>query len=123
EVIEAALQMAEVDAESITMVEAHGTGTKIGDSIEVEALKRAFQTNKKAYCAIGSVKSSIGHLNEAAGIAGLIKTILSLTNKQIPPSLHVLNPNPKIEFENTPFYINHSLRDWNQAATPRRAAV
>ncbi|MED2253671.1 SDR family NAD(P)-dependent oxidoreductase [Brevibacillus parabrevis] len=123
EVIEAALQMAEVDAESITMVEAHGTGTKIGDSIEVEALKRAFQTNKKAYCAIGSVKSSIGHLNEAAGIAGLIKTILSLDNKQIPPSLHVLNPNPKIEFENTPFYINHSLRDWNQATTPRRAAV
>lgn len=123
EVIEAALQMAEVDAESITMVEAHGTGTKIGDSIEVEALKRAFQTNKKAYCAIGSVKSSIGHLNEAAGIAGLIKTVLSLANKQIPPSLHVLKPNPKIEFETTPFYINHSLRDWHRTATPRRAAV
>lgn len=123
EVIEAALHMAEVDAESITMLEAHGTGTKIGDAIEVEALKRAYQTNKRAYCAIGSVKSSIGHLNEAAGIAGMIKTILSLANRQIPPSLHVLNPNPKIEFENTPFFVNHSLMDWHTTDHPRRAAV
>jgi len=123
EVIEAALHMAEVEAETITMVEAHGTGTRIGDSIEIEALKRAYNTNKKGYCAIGSVKSNIGHLNEAAGIAGLIKTILSLVNRQIPPTINFSNPNPKIEFENTPFYVNHSLLDWKTTDFPLRAAV
>ncbi|CQR54157.1 type I polyketide synthase [Paenibacillus riograndensis] len=123
EVIEAALQMAEVEAESITMVEAHGTGTKIGDSIEIEALKRAYGTGHKAYCAIGSVKSNIGHLNEAAGIAGLIKTILSIEHRQIPPTINFNNPNPKIEFEDTPFYVNNALADWTTAGTALRAAV
>ncbi|WP_019912658.1 type I polyketide synthase [Paenibacillus sp. HW567] len=123
EVIEAALQMAEVEAESITMVEAHGTGTKIGDSIEIEALKRAYGTNHKAYCAIGSVKSNIGHLNEAAGIAGLIKTILAIEHRQIPPTIHFNNPNPKIEFEDTPFYVNNALTDWTAADNVLRAAV
>lgn len=123
EVIEAALQMAEVEAESITMVEAHGTGTKIGDSIEIEALKRAYSTNHKAYCAIGSVKSNIGHLNEAAGIAGLIKTVLSIEHRQIPPTINFNNPNPKIEFEDTPFYVNNALADWTTQGTALRAAV
>ncbi|HVI70288.1 MAG TPA: beta-ketoacyl synthase N-terminal-like domain-containing protein, partial [Pyrinomonadaceae bacterium] len=125
DVIVRALAMAEVEPESVTYVEAHGTGTPIGDPIEVEALTRAFrrQTQKKAFCALGAVKSNIGHLDSAAGIAGLIKTVLSLEHKQIPPTLHFEKPNPMIDFENSPFKVNPMLVDWQRNGFPRRAGV
>lgn len=97
----------------------------MGDPIEVAALTQAFHagTDKTGFCAIGSVKTNIGHLDAAAGIAGLIKTVLTLSHKQIPPSLHFSSPNPEIAFAETPFYVNTKLTDWNSSGTPRRAAV
>ncbi len=117
--------MADVHPESISYIEAHGAGTIIGDPIEVSALTKAFRanTNRKAYCAIGSVKSSIGHLDVAAGVTGLIKTTLSLKNKKIPPVLHYDKANPDIDFENSPFYVNATLQDWKTNGSPRRAGV
>ena len=117
--------IAEVSAESITYIEAHGTGTELGDPIEIQALTRAFRqtTEEKGYCAIGSVKTNIGHLDTAAGVAGLIKTVLALKYKQIPPSLHFKTPNPKIDFANSPFYVNTQLCEWNAKDAPRRAGV
>jgi len=123
EVIRRAIHMAEVNPNSITYVETHGTGTVIGDPIEIEGLKGAFNTEKKAYCAIGSVKSNFGHTDTAAGIAGFIKTVLSLKNRLIPPSLHFESPNPKINFENSPFYVNTSLKKWENKEYPLRAGV
>ena len=123
-VIRAAHALAEVEAESISYVEAHGTGTSIGDPIEIAALTEAFSagTEKKRFCAIGSVKTNIGHLNTAAGVVGLIKTILALEHRQIPPSLHFDNPNPKIDFEGSPVYVNTQLQDW-VGPRPLRAGV
>ncbi|MDQ7089822.1 MAG: type I polyketide synthase [Methylococcales bacterium] len=120
-----ALDVANIDPKSISYIEAHGTATPLGDPIEIAALTQAFRakTDKKSYCAIGSLKSNIGHLSEAAGIAGLIKTVLSLKNKQIPPSLHFKTPNPEIDFESTPFYVNTELKDWESPDYPRRAGV
>ncbi|RPI77069.1 MAG: SDR family NAD(P)-dependent oxidoreductase, partial [Desulfobacteraceae bacterium] len=115
--------MAGVDPETIGYIEAHGTGTALGDPIEIEALKKAFNTLKRNYCAVGSVKTNIGHLNEAAGIAGLIKTVLALQHKLIPPSLHYKTPNPRIDFTSSPFYVNTRLQDWNANMHPRRAGV
>lgn len=114
-----------VASESISYVEAHGTATPLGDPVEIRALTQAFQreTQKKKFCAIGSVKSNFGHLDAAAGVTGLIKTVLSLKQKQIPPSLHYENPNPKIDFENSPFYVNTKLMDWPVNGFPRRAGV
>jgi polyketide synthase PksJ len=114
-----------IDPESITYIEAHGTGTPLGDPIEIEALTKVFaaKTHKNGFCAIGSVKTNIGHLDAAAGVTGLIKTVLSLRNKKIPPSLHFENPNPKIDFKNSPFYVNNSLKEWNNASGPLRAGV
>jgi acyl transferase domain-containing protein len=111
-----------VSADSITYVEAHGTGTKLGDPIEIAALTKAFRasTSKRAFCAIGSVKTNIGHADHAAGIAGFIKTVLMLLHKKIPPSLHFENPNPEIDFENSPFYVATHLADWKTNAYPRR---
>ncbi|WP_394829001.1 SDR family NAD(P)-dependent oxidoreductase [Pendulispora albinea] len=126
EVIALAQALAGVSPESIGYVEAHGTGTPIGDPIEVEALTQAFRrgTDKKGFCAMGSVKTNIGHLDTSAGMAGLIKTVLSLRNREIPPSLHFDKPNPRIDFANSPFYVNSALRDWPAPhATPRRAGV
>merc|ERR1712000_753875 len=80
-------------------------------------------TEAKGYCPVGSLKSNIGHLDAAAGIAGLIKTILSLEHKSIPPSLHFTQPNPKIDFVTSPFYVNTNLRDWESKIVPRRAGV
>lgn len=116
--------IANIEPESISYIEAHGTGTTIGDPIEVAALTQAFRarTAKKGFCAIGAVKSNIGHLNAAAGVTGLIKTVLALKHKQIPPSLHFQEPNPDIDFANSPFYVNSTLSDWN-APSPRRAGV
>lgn len=124
EVIASALRMADVTAESIGFVECHGTGTKLGDPIEIEGLKRAFNTSKKHYCAIGSVKANIGHTDAAAGVAGFIKTVLALYNQQLPPALHFNKPNPAIDFVDSPFYLNNSLKDWAAPhGFPRRAGV
>jgi acyl transferase domain-containing protein/SAM-dependent methyltransferase/acyl carrier protein len=125
EVIVEAHAMADITAETITYVEAHGTATVLGDPIEVAALTRAFRasTTKKGFCAIGSVKTNIGHLDAAAGIAGLIKTTLALKHKQIPPSLHFESWNPEIDFANSPFYLQTSLADWDTECVPRRAGV
>src|SRR5205085_6346657 len=95
------------------------------DPIEVGALTKVFRdsTQKKQFCAIGSVKTNIGHADTAAGVAGLIKTVLALKHKQIPPSLHFEQPNPKIDFVNSPFYVNTTLSEWKAGPTPRRAGV
>ncbi len=124
-VIAEALALSGVDPESITYIEAHGTGTTLGDPIELAALSQVFgsRTSKKGFCAIGSVKTNIGHLGAAAGIAGLIKTVLALKHRQIPPSLHFAQPNPKIDFANSPFYVNASLAEWQTKEIPRHAGV
>lgn len=124
-VIKAALDMAEVEPETITYIEAHGTGTSLGDPIEIAALTQVFRSNtqKNGFCAIGSVKTNIGHLGPAAGVASLIKTVLALKHKQIPPSLHFEEPNPQIDFANSPFYVNSTLSEWKTNGTPRRAGV
>src|SRR6185369_5391732 len=124
-VIEAALASAEVDAETVNYVEAHGTGTVLGDPIEIAALTEAFrrQTQNTNYCAIGSVKTNVGHLDAAAGVTGLIKTVLALKHKSIPPSLHFTAPNPHIDFAASPFYVNARLSEWPRAAHARRAGV
>lgn len=126
EVILAAQSVAGVDAETISYVEAHGSATPIGDPIEVAALTRAFRTctAREGFCALGSVKSNIGHLREAAGIAGLIKTVLALEHGVLPPSLHYQSPNPEIEFAGGPFHVNAAKAGWpRHGDTPRRAGV
>ncbi|MCB0090150.1 MAG: type I polyketide synthase, partial [Caldilineaceae bacterium] len=125
EAIALAQAVAGVNADTITYIEAHGTGTPLGDPIEIDALTKAFRqtTDKKQFCAIGSVKTNIGHLDIAAGVAGLIKTTLALQHKQIPPSLHFETPNPNIDFANSPFYVNTQLTDWSTANIPRRAGI
>ncbi|RCX16556.1 phosphopantetheine binding protein [Anaerobacterium chartisolvens] len=125
EVIAAAQGLAGVNAEDISYIEAHGTGTSLGDPIEVSALTMVFerQTDKKGFCAIGSVKSNIGHAISGAGVSGMIKTLLALKHKQIPPSINFRNPNPKIDFENSPFYVNTELIDWQTNGKPRIAGV
>ncbi|MFC2146278.1 beta-ketoacyl synthase N-terminal-like domain-containing protein, partial [Acidobacteriota bacterium] len=123
EVIRAAQRTAGVEIETIRYVETHGTGTPLGDPVEIEALKLAFDTAGKQYCALGSVKSNVGHLDAAAGAAGLIKTILSLKHGMIPPSLHFETPNPGIDFENSPFYVSTGLHPWPRSQHPRRAGV
>ena len=124
-VIAAAHQAAGVDPRSISYVEAHGTGTQMGDPAEVAALTRAFGASDTGapYCAIGSVKSNIGHLDTAAGIAGLIKTTLALQHREIPPSIHFASPNRDIDFAKTPFFVNDTLREWPAADVPRRAGI
>lgn len=123
EAIRAALQVAEIEPESLGYVETHGTATTLGDPVEVEGLKQAFQTAKKGFCGLGSVKTNIGHLDAAAGVAGFIKTVLSLVHKQIPPTLHLETPSPKIDFIDSPFYINTELREWESEEYPLRAGV
>jgi acyl transferase domain-containing protein len=124
-VITMALAMSGVSPRTITYVEAHGTGTSIGDPIEVDALTRAYRTGTQAcgYCAIGSVKTNVGHLESAAGVAAFIKTVLALRHKQIPASLNFENPNPAIDFANSPFYVNTQLAEWKTEGVPRRAGV
>ncbi len=120
-----ALSVAGVNAESIGYVEAHGTGTPLGDPVEIAALTQAFrrQTDRRGFCAIGSLKTNIGHLDTAAGVAGLIKVALALKHRQIPPSLNFERPNPAIDFDSTPFVVNARLKDWPAADTPRRAGI
>ncbi|WP_160717046.1 SDR family NAD(P)-dependent oxidoreductase [Chitinophaga solisilvae] len=115
-----------IDPATISLVEAHGTGTKLGDPIEVEALTASFRafTDKEYYCALGSVKSNIGHLLTAAGAAGIIKVLKALEQKQLPPSIHFQELNEHIDLDNSPFYVNTSLREWQAVpGVPRRAAV
>jgi phthiocerol/phenolphthiocerol synthesis type-I polyketide synthase E len=120
-----AMAMAEVEPETIELIEAHGTGTPLGDPIELAALKQAFKGSegKKRYCALGSVKTNIGHLDAAAGIAGLIKATLALKNKVVPASLNFQAPNPKLGLEDSPFYVNTRSREWRSRGLPRRAGV
>lgn len=142
-VIAEAQASAAVDPRTITYIEAHSTATKLGDLIEVEALNQAFRSTSARWnrendeanstefssnpCAIGSVKSNIGHLGHAAGMAGLIKCVLALKHRQLPPSLHFREPNPNIDFANSPFYVNARLTDWptnaSDPAAPLRAGV
>lgn len=125
EVILAAQAMAEVSSDSIGYVEAHGTGTTLGDPIEIAALTQAFRagSSRRGYCAIGSVKTNVGHLDAAAGVTGLIKTVLALKHQTLPPSLNFEQPNPAIDFANSPFYVNTEVRRWPAGETPRRAGV
>ncbi|AVH63679.1 polyketide synthase [Nostoc sp. 'Peltigera membranacea cyanobiont' N6] len=124
-VIAEAQAVAGVDAETISYIEAHGTGTPLGDPIEIAALTQAFaqSTDKKGFCAIGSVKTNVGHLNAAAGVTGLIKSVMALQHKLLPPSLNFSTPNPKIDFANSPFYVNTTLSEWKTNNIPRRAGV
>jgi acyl transferase domain-containing protein len=125
QVIAMAHAMAGVGPDTISYVEAHGTGTPLGDPIEVAALNQVFRagTTKTRFCGIGSVKTNIGHLDTAAGVAGFIKTVLALAHRQIPPSLHFVQPNPAIDFATSPFYVNTRLVDWTSSGEPRRAGV
>ncbi|GCE14615.1 type I polyketide synthase [Tengunoibacter tsumagoiensis] len=125
EVISEALAIADVPADTITYIEAHGTATPLGDPIELAALQQVYQeaTDKVGYCAIGSLKSNVGHMDAAAGIGGLIKTVLALQHQEIPPSLHYSRPNPRIDFTNSPFFVNTTLREWKSETSPRRAGV
>ncbi len=125
EVIAMALAAAEAECQSIGYVEAHGSATVIGDPIEIAALNQAYSQAalKPGAIAVGSVKSNIGHLNAAAGVAGLIKTSLALRHGSIPPSLYFRKANPKIPFERGPFRVNHTLSPWPESNKPRRAGV
>ena len=125
EVIQAALDDAEITADQISLMEAHGTGTKIGDPIEISGLKQAWQrdTNRKEFCAIGSVKANVGHADAAAGIVGLIKVIMSLKHKKIAPLVNFESANPEIDFPNSPFYVNTEAVDWQSDQPTRVAAI
>jgi len=123
EVIRAALHMAEVNVESIGYIETHGTGTRVGDPIEIEALKKVFNTDKKAYCGIGTVKTNIGHLDTASGAASFIKTVLALNHRLIPATLNFERPNPAIDFVDSAFYVNAELTQWSKDKYPLRAGV
>lgn len=125
QVISLAQELAGIDPDTITYIETHGTGTPLGDPIEIAALTKAFRekTDRKLYCGIGSIKTNIGHLDAASGAAGFIKTVLSLEKKQLPPSINFNSPSKKLNLENSPFFVNTSLVEWNPENTPRRAGV
>jgi acyl transferase domain-containing protein len=123
--IRMAQEMAGIGPDSTGYIEAHGTATALGDPVEIAALTKAFRehTQKKQYCAIGSLKSNVGHLSSAAGVAGLIKGVLVVRHGQIPPSLHYKQPNQQIDFAKTPFFVPTKLMDWPKNGYPRRAGV
>lgn len=125
EVAAMALGVADVPAQTIAYVETHGVGTPLGDSIEVAALTRAFRlsTDARGFCALGSNKPNVGHLDEASGVASLIKATLALEHRQIPPVLHFESPHPDLPLEGSPFFVNAKLSDWPVGDAPRRAAV
>lgn len=124
QVILKAWKDAGIDPRTITYIEAHGTGTKLGDPIEIAGITKAFEhyTHKKQFCAVASVKSNIGHLDNAAGIASIIKAVLCLKNRELPPSIHFKNPNRKIPFENSPVFVNDKLCEW-ESNGPRRCGI
>jgi amino acid adenylation domain-containing protein len=123
EVIRMARQAADVEADSITYIETHGTGTILGDPVELRALSQAFDTEKTQFCRIGSVKSNVGHLDAAAGVAGFIKAVLALYHRIIPPTLNFATPNPEIDFGSSPFIMNTELVEWINHEYPLRAGV
>ncbi|MBU8697068.1 SDR family NAD(P)-dependent oxidoreductase [Bacillus pumilus] len=123
EVLKETYEKSGIDPASIGYVEAHGTGTKMGDPIEVSALSQVFKGTDPLTIPIGSVKSNVGHLNSAAGIAGLFKAILALQHKTIPPTIHYESPNQEIPFKDTPFFVNQKALYWKEADGPRRAGV
>ncbi|MBT5705624.1 MAG: SDR family NAD(P)-dependent oxidoreductase, partial [Verrucomicrobia bacterium] len=125
EVISQALQEAKVDPQTIAYLEAHGTGTNLGDPVEILALSDAYRlhTDKTQFCAIGSVKSNIGHLDSAAGLAGCIKVALTLGRGEIPPTINYCEPNSAIDFESSPFYVVDKLKRWDRDGHPRRAGL
>jgi acyl transferase domain-containing protein len=120
-----AIAVAGVPADTIDYVEAHGTGTRVGDPIEVEALTQAFRrsTDATAFCGLGSVKSNIGHLDTAAGVAGVLKVLLSMQHGTLPPTLHFRTPNPLIDFARTPFRVVADRTTWVRRGHPRRAGI
>jgi acyl transferase domain-containing protein/acyl-CoA synthetase (AMP-forming)/AMP-acid ligase II/acyl carrier protein len=120
-----AMARAGIKAETVTFMEGHGTGTALGDPIEVNALAGAFRrhTGRTGYCALGSVKTNVGHLQIASGIAGLIKTTLALHHRRIPGTLHFEKPNPRIDFSTTPFFVTRNTMEWTSPGSPRRAGV
>ena len=122
-----AMAIAQTPADTIGYVEAHGTGTQLGDPIEMSGLTQAFRLSSKTQlqqtCPIGSVKTNVGHLNIASGVVGFIKTALAVHHGKIPPSLHFERPNPQIDFESSPFYVNTTLADWPKRDSLRRAGV
>ncbi len=124
-VIAEAQEMAGIAPETIGYIEAHGTGTHIGDPIEIAALTRVFRrsTEARGFCAVGAVKSNVGHLDSAAGVTGLIKAALAVRNGQVPASLHFESPNPEIDFASSPFFVNTRLQEWPLPGSPRRAGV
>ncbi|MEX2334233.1 MAG: beta-ketoacyl synthase N-terminal-like domain-containing protein, partial [Pseudohongiella sp.] len=123
--ISKAIENAGIDADSIGFVEGHGTGTPIGDPIEVQALTKAFRhsSQRSGFCALGSVKTNIGHMGIASGIAGFIKTVLALHHKTLPATLHFREANPAIGFDSTPFYVSNRTCEWPAGKTPRRAGI
>ncbi len=125
EVIAAAQAVAGISPDTVRYVETHGTGTALGDPIEVAALTRVFRegTDRRGFCGLGSIKTNLGHLDAAAGVAGLIKTVLALEHRELPPSLHYEEPNPEIDFAATPFYVQRALEPWERGEAPRRAGV
>jgi acyl transferase domain-containing protein/acyl carrier protein len=124
-VIASALSYAGVHPETISYIEANGTGTRLGDAIELAALMKAFggKTRKKGFCALGSLKPNVGHLDRASGVASLIKTTLALNHNQLPPHLYYEQPNPEVDLGPSPFYINTNLTPWLRQQTPRRAGI
>ncbi|MCP5051465.1 MAG: acyltransferase domain-containing protein [bacterium] len=123
-VVRLAQRAAEVEPESVTYLETHGLGTPLGDILEIDALKKAFsKTDKKQFCRLGSLKANIGHLDAASGVAGLIKTVMALKHRCIPPSINYDKPNPGIDFENSPFYIGKTPEEWHSDDYPLRAGV
>ena len=126
EVISMAQAAAGIDPQTISYVEAHGTGTQLGDPIEVAALTQAFRAGgdrRKGACALGSIKTQLGHLDAAAGVTGLIRTALALHHRTLPASLHFETPNPKLDLENSPFFVNDQVRPWPEGPSLRRAGV
>lgn len=126
EVLAKAQRMAGVRPETISYIEAHGTGTPVGDPVEIAALTKVFgpsRPDEPKFCAVGSVKTNFGHLDHAAGIAGLIKTVLCLKHKMLVPSLHFETANPSIDFAHSPFYVNTQAAKWSPRSLPRRAGV
>ncbi|WP_046758366.1 type I polyketide synthase [Kordia jejudonensis] len=123
QVIQSAIQVSEIEPESVSFIETHGTGTNIGDPIEIEALKTIYGMSNRTECYLGASKTNLGHLDVAAGMAGFIKTVMALHHKSIPPTLHFQTPNKKIQFEKTPFQINTKAIDWTSQETPLRAGI
>ena len=120
-----AYRRAEIDPNTISYIECHGTGTPIGDPVELAGLTTAFRsfTDKKQFCAVGSVKTNVGHLDAGACVTGIIKTLLAMKHEQLPASLHYNTPNPQINFKDSPFYVNDQLTEWKRGTDPRRAGV